>query len=197
MKNKTEIRYWLKDGDNEIDILATETSRVPEVGEVISFGHHWNEERANRAYSHLDDSLKKTFFPKPETLLDDDYVVVSVKRYISVDYVRTKVSEVFSGALGFSNSTSMVVPDVPIANNKEQFEVFIKPFQHSELTETPIAKVRNLLSPVLGSIKMIELIKQNPGREQEIIELLKSSLDVANENIEKLLKIVKDDKNWK
>lgn len=129
-KNKTEISYWLKSEGGEESILSTETSKVPEKGEVISFDHHWDEERANRAYSHLNDEQKKIFFPKSEKLIEGDYVVVSVKRYIKNDYIKTKISKAFEGVSGFSNSTGGTFindSDIPVSYIRECFEVFIKP----------------------------------------------------------------------
>ena len=197
MKNKTEIRYWLIDGEEETDIVGIPTSKVPEVGEVINFGHHWDEDRANRVYEHLDDAHKKAFFPKKEKLITGEYVVVSVNRYITIDYVKTKVSEVFEGVKSFSNSTNYQIVEIPTLNTIEVFEVFIEKFKHSELTETPIAKVRNLLGSLFGTFDMISLIAENPDKEKEILELLKGHIEDAKEPMTRLREIIGDDKNWK
>jgi hypothetical protein len=79
----------------------------------------------------------------------------------------------------------------------ETFEVYIQSFRNTELTETPIAKVRNLLSPILSSFQMLELIKAHPDKEKQIIELIVGQLDVANESIVKLRELIGDSKLWK
>jgi len=196
MKDKTEIRYWLREpGEEGVEthIMRTMTYKVPEVGEVIHFDTVADKGWLERSFNHLPDYQKVAFFPKQEIQIEGDFVVVSVKRYLKEKYSSAEFHSVFQSELTGRHKG----PEIPTGNVIEEFEVFIQPFQHSELTETPIAKVRNLLSPILGSFKIIELIKQNPGREKEIIELLVGGLDVANESIEKLLKIVRDDKNWK
>lgn len=130
MKDKTEIRYWLKNGEEEISILATNTTKVPEVGEVINFDHNWDEERAGRIYSDLSEQHKKTFFPKQEKLIAGDFIITSVKRYIKLDYIKTKVTEAFEGAIAVSNSTSICVPEIPVSYTRESFEVFIQPLKN-------------------------------------------------------------------
>ncbi len=204
VKNKTEISYWLKLEDGEESILSTETSKVPEKGEVISFDHHWDEERANHIYEHLSEEHKKTFFPAPEKLLSGDYLVVSVKRYIKVDYIKTKISEVFKGVTGFigqPNSTSLFPinePVIPVSYNRECFEVMLEPVKEVGV-ETPISRVRNLLGPIVTYFEILKV----QGERHFDEDIQKGLNKISDENLavcynimEELTKVVKDDKNW-
>lgn len=201
MKNKTEIRYWLKGEEVDLDILATEPSKIPQKGEIINFGHRWNYELANRVYSDLDEKQKETFFPKEETLLNGEYIVTQVTRYITVDYARTKIPDIFPGTIGMKSSTSVnFIAEIPVSFYIEVFEVFIEPFKNSELTESPIAKVRNLLGPITQHFTMLEMQEEYKNYDEDVKKamekLMQENIKLCITSMEKLTRIIKDDKNW-
>lgn len=197
MKNKTEISYWLDADGEQTLIMNVEVSKVPEKGEKISFDNNWDNDRAERIYSHLSEKQKKTFFPKPEVLLSDYYMVTSVNRYIKIDYIKTKLSSVFPGYSLASESPSMQEPEIPIQMVRETFEVMLKPYQECELNATPISKVRNLLGSILGSFEILKLVKEHPEKEAELMEMFKSSSETAIESIPELRDILSNENNWK
>lgn len=201
-KDKTEISYWLKSEGGEESILSTETSKVPEKGDIIGFDHNWDGERANRTYEHLNEEQKKAFFPKSKKLIEGDYVVTSVKRYIKNYYIKTKISAVFEGVSVFSNSTGGTFindSEVPISYIRECFEVFIEPIKEVEVA-TPISIVRNLFGPIATHFQLIKEKDNEIFFDQDIKagldKIRAENLAVCLEVIEELTKIVKDDKNW-
>jgi hypothetical protein len=70
--------------------------------------------------------------------------------------------------------------------------------------ETPIARVRNLLSPVVNYFTMVRMIKERRDSEeypdarttQQLERLLAQELENCHAVIEQLLPIIKNDKNW-
>ncbi len=196
MEDKTEISYWFKESEEskvEILIMRTMTSKVPDVGEIIHINTIVDEDWLNNSFNHLPDFQKKAFFPLKEKQIKGKFVVKSVNRYIKTEYFSKEFHSVFH-----SQSTGVVKgPEIPAECIHETFEVFIEPFKHSDLTESPIAKVRNLLGSVFGAFDILNTIKANPDKEQELMELFKSSLETANESIPKLRELLKDNKNWK
>lgn len=202
MKDKTNITYWLQlPGEEneglEIYIMSTEMSKVPSAGEVINFDTRFEKEWAESVFSHLSEQQKKSFFPREESQIKGDFVVVSVKRYIKVKYYSEEASRVFSNISIGSNGTSMISPKIPVSYNIECFEVFVQPFRNTELTETPIARVRNLLGPLFGIIDMLNLIAEHPEKEKELLELFKGNIKSTKESIMKLREIIGNDENWK
>lgn len=192
--DKAEITYWLRLPDEDISLLTTQVSKVPEVGEVLHINSAIEMGFMKMKFSHLSDKQMNSLLPQENQRVKDDFVVVDVKRYLKTRYVGAKASELFAIE---STSTSAQEAEIPVQYIIETFEVFVEPFKESELTESPIARVRNLLSPIVGSFDILNAIKKNPEKEKELMELFRSCLETASDSIPALLEIVRDDKNWK
>lgn len=125
MKDKTEISYWLKGSGEkeEIQIMKTMTSKVPEVGEVININTMADELWLDSSFNHLKDFQKALFFPRKEKQIKGEFSVVSVKRYIKEIY-----SSVEFHSVHHSQSTGVIKgPEIPDGSINETFEVFIEP----------------------------------------------------------------------
>lgn len=203
MKSKTEVTYWLKiPGDEsgmETDVLKTITSKVPEVGEIIHIDTT-SDLFGESIYNKLPDMPKENvdmFLPKKEQRVKGDFVVHSVKRWIKV-YYGSQELEGLSAQL--STLSTKTVTKVPCGYEVENFEVFIQPFQHSELTETPIAKLRNLLGPMAGYFQMLEIVNEmgeNDDKKAEMHVLLNKAAKQSSDTMDKILELVKDQKIWR
>jgi hypothetical protein len=196
--DKTKIRYWLRGiGEErglEKHIMTTGTAKVPEVGEVINLNTTFERYPILREYDDIlgEENIIK-MLRKPEDEVKGDFVVVEVKRWIKIFHGPQQRNSYLDCE---GNKTSFWSVG-PCEYFNEDFEVFIEPFRHTELTETPIAKLRNQLTPILGAIDMLELITEFPEKEKELIDLFKSSLPTLQVSIEKVRELVKNSKNWK
>lgn len=204
MINKTKITYWLQlpgeDSGMETELLSTFTSKVPESGEVINIETKFDLEWAEQRFKSLSTHDKQIFFPKLDKQVKGDFVVVTVKRFLEVRYHPAPISKVFAGIGSTFNSTSVSMMEdreIPVGEEYETFEVFVQPFKHSELTETPIAKLRNLLGPMFGTFDLLNLVKEHPDKEKELRDMFFKNLETANETMPKIRELIGNDKNWK
>mgnify|MGYP006384540371 FL=1 len=202
MKDKSTISYWLvlpgESEDTAIDILTTPTQKVPEIGEVININTKVDKESLSLQFSHLNEESIRRFIPAKEKQVKNDFVVYDVKRWIKTVYYSEDSNKIFYPEA--SNSTSGVGTRIPMSYEVENFEVYVHPFQHSELTETPIAKLRNLLGPMSGYFQMLEIINEmdeNDDKKAEMHVLLNSVAKQSSETMDKILELVKDQKIWR
>ena len=99
-----------------------------------------------------------------------------------------------------SNVTAGVGTRIPVSYEVENFEVYVQPFQHSELTETPIAKLRNLLGPMYGYFQMLEIVNgmdESDDKKAEMHVLLNKAAKQSSETMDKILELVRDQKIWR
>jgi len=201
MTNKYTTTYWLQnpgEEGSEIKLLETSTTKVPERGEVISIKTDFDQTWAEVRFKNLSEHDRQIFFPKEEVQVKGDFVVVEVKRFLKISYYSKSISEVFGHAPVASPTTSMMdLREIPVGDEIENFEVFVQPFKHSELTETPIAKLRNLLGPIFGTIDILNLTKEHPEKEKELREMFFDSLKTANDTMPKIRELIGNDKNWR
>jgi hypothetical protein len=131
-KFESEINYWIKseeDSDFNVEVMSTECTKVPEVGEVIHINNEFDTEWAKNVFGDEDwfKNYKERHFkkpphiPDPETCVRGYFKVVSVKRYITKRYHKGLLSDVFKEL----NSKA----SIPISTRLEVFEVFIEPFE--------------------------------------------------------------------
>jgi hypothetical protein len=202
MKDKSTISYWLVlPGENEdtaTDILTTPTQKVPEIGEVININTKVDKESLSLQFSHLNEESIRRFIPAKERQVKNDFVVYDVKRWIKTVYYSEDSNKIFYPEA--SNSTSGAGTRIPMSYEVENFEVYVHPFQNSELTETPIAKLRNLLSPMSGYFQMLEIINEmdeNDDKKAEMHVLLNKVAKQSSKTMDKILELVEDQKIWR
>lgn len=186
MKN-TEITYWLSPAGEckaEILVMTTVTSKVPEIGEVIHFNTKFDFNDLALQYSGLGENWSK-LLPLGETQIQGEFLVVNTKRWLKNDIQMSCLK---------TNKNTYYGPK---ASPVECFEVIIEPFKETTLTEAPIAKLRNSLSPVFGVVDLMTAIIEHPDKEKELLELLKGSLETARECISNSRELLRNDKNWK
>jgi hypothetical protein len=129
-KFKSEINYWIKseeESDFDINVMSTECTKVPEVGEVIHISNEFDKDWAERVFSDEKwfNNYKEMGFkrpphmPDPETCVKGYFKVISVRRYITMRYHSGLLSDIFKEI----NSKS----SIPISTTLENFEVFIEP----------------------------------------------------------------------
>lgn len=202
MKDKSTISYWLvlpgEDLGTAIDILTTPTQKVPEVGEVIHINTKIDKESLQREFSHLNEETFRKFMPTQEKQVKNNFVVYDVKRWIKTVYYSEDSNKLFHHES--SSVTAGVGTRVPMSYEVENFEVYVHPFQHSELTETPIAKLRNLLGPMYGYFQMLEVVNgmdESDDKKAEMHVLLNKAAKQSSETMDKIIELVKDQKIWK
>jgi hypothetical protein len=128
-KFESEINYWIKseeDSDFNVEVMSTECTKVPEVGEVIHINNEFDTDWAESVFKneswfskYQNLGFKKApYIPDPETCVRGDFKVVSVKRYIKKRYHKGLLSDIFKE----SNSKA----SIPISTTLEIFEVFIE-----------------------------------------------------------------------
>lgn len=198
MNDKSTIRYWLREPGEEdagINLFTTNTTKVPEKGEVININSLIDKIWIESRFAHLSEKQLKALLPSEEKQVRGNYVVVDVKRWLKTSHHPYAAS---GSDFAFVSENSTVTSTViPVESVKEDFEVFIEPFRHTELTETPIAKLRNALTPVFGIADLVTAMIEHPEKEKELIDLLKGSLGVTRECIDKSRELLRNDKNWK
>lgn len=197
MSEKSTISYWLKkpgEEGGEIKILTFETSDVPKVGEVVNINTKINREDLLIQYRHLDGELLRNFLRKDEEQVKGDFVVVHVKRWLSISHVDSTTRDL---PIGLQNSTTSYYVSYPAEQLRENFEVFVEPFRHTELTETPIAKVRNLFGGLVGQLDLLNLIGEYPDKEKDLLEIFKSNISNTQESINRLRELLNNSDNWK
>lgn len=186
MQDSTEITYWLSkagEATADVQIISTITSKVPSIGEVFHLETLFDKDWAKFAFT--EQALK--ILPQEESCVKGDFVVVDVKRWIRREVYR-----------GNWTDKGVILKDIPLCKNYETFEVIIEPFRHTELTETPIAKLRNALTPVFGAVEMLMLTQAFPDKEKELLELFRESLqNEVGPYLEKAKELLKNNKNWK
>jgi len=201
MQDKSTITYWLRqpgeDSGEAIDILKTITTKVPEVGEVVNINTNIESGWLKSRFSHLSENQLKALIRSEDSQLKGDFVVVDVKRWLKARHVPMSANEVFEIDTIGSSSPSGISPEIPVEVITEDFEVFVEPFRHTELTETPIAKVRNLLGSLFGTFDMLSLIAEYPDKKDGLLELFKGHIEGTKESMEKLREIIGNDKNWR
>jgi hypothetical protein len=101
---KSEVCYWLKDGESEIKLIEAGAMVPPVVGEVIYIDTKMDKD-------WYDVHFKKAKFNLYEEGVCGDFEVFSVKRYLKKSFYRDKET-------GFLFSKT-----------RENFEVFIKKFE--------------------------------------------------------------------
>lgn len=202
MESKTEIRYWLRlpgsESGSEIEILKTMTYKVPEVGEVINFNTKIDREDLFNQHPHLDKEQLRKFLRKEDEEIKGDFVVESVKRWFEVRHTNQAPLNLPLGLV--SDSTTKYYNRYPSEYSIESFEVYIQPFKHSELTETPIAKLRNLLGPMAGYFQMLELLEEmeeNDEKKADLHKLLNQAAKQSSQTMDKILELVRNQKIWK
>ena len=202
MKDKSTISYWLvlpgEDLGTAIDILSTPTQKVPEVGEVIHINTKVDKESLQREFSHLNEENFRRFMPIQEKQVKNNFVVCDVKRWIKTVYYSEDSNKLFFQ--DSSNVTAGVGTRIPVSYEVENFEVYVQPFQHSELTETPIAKLRNLLGPMYGYFQMLEIVNgmdESDDKKAEMHVLLNKAAKQSSETMDKILELVRDQKIWR
>ena len=64
--------------------------------------------------------------------------------------------------------------------------------------ESPIAKVRNSLSPIVNYFFMIKELETNKEDEEELKKFLEQELNqIQNHSLPRLLELIQDNENWK
>lgn len=201
MQDKSTITYWLvqpgEDKGEPMQVLKTKTIKTPQVGEVINIDTQLEKGWLKSRFNHLSENQLKALVRSEESQLKDDFVVVDVKRWIKTRHVPMSANEVFEIDTIGSSSPSGISPEIPVEVVNEDFEVYIEPFRHTELTEKPIAKVRNLLGSLFGTFDMVSLIAEHPDKQKELLELFKGHIADTKQSIDRLREIIGDDKNWK
>jgi hypothetical protein len=129
-KFEAELNYWIKsdeDSDFNVEVMSTDCTKVPEVGEVIHINnefdmdwaeHVFGDENWMRNYESLG-FRKPPHIPDQETCVRGYFKVVSVRRYITKRYHKGLLTDIFKNIK--SNSA------IPIATTREVFEVFLEP----------------------------------------------------------------------
>jgi len=204
MSNKSTIRYWLRepgeDSGAEIEILSTVTIKVPEVGEVVNINTTIESSWLKSRFSYLSEKQLKALVRSEDSQLRGDFVVVDVKRWLKTRHIPMSSKDVFEIDTIGSSDISGRGPEIPVEVITEEFEVYIEPFRHTELTETPIAKLRNLLGPMSGYFQMLEIINEmdeNDENKAGMYELLSQSAKQSSDTMDKILELVKNQKIWK
>lgn len=129
-KFESQINYWIKSEESyefDVEVMSTECTKVPEVGEIIYINSEFDTEWAEGIFK--DENWFKNYrqlgfkkpphMPNPETCVRGNFKVVRVKRYITKRYYRGLLSDVFTEV----NSKS----SIPLSKTLEVFEVFIEP----------------------------------------------------------------------
>lgn len=197
MENRTYITYWLSppgECNEEIEIFSTVTSKVPTVGEVINFNTQIDMEMLKYKFDGLGSDWNK-FLPSEDKQIKGDFLVVSVKRWLKT-YVKSRHTIEWMDDDGNKCSSKcynpMAVPD-------ENFEVFVEPFRHTELTETSIAKLRNMMGPIYGYFQLLKAFNEMKGSDSHKSAarvLLEDTEKQAIDSIEDVVNFIKDEKNW-
>lgn len=197
MSEKSTISYWLKkpgEEGGEIKFLTFETSDVPKVGEVVNINTKINREDLLIQYRHLDGELLRNFLRKDEEQVKGDFVVVHVKRWLSISHADRNTRDL---PIGLQNSTTSYYVSYPAEQLRENFEVFVEPFRHTELTETPIAKLRNKMSPIYGYMQVLKSIRDKDITVEEMGDLFKELQNQAIDSIEDIVDFIRNKEIWK
>lgn len=129
-KFESEVNYWIRseeESDFNINVLSTDCTKVPEVGEVIHINNEFDMDWAERVFdderwlhSYKEMGFKRPpHIPDPETCVRGYYKVVSIKRYITTRYHKGLLSDIIKEVRSKSS--------IPISTTMEVFEVFIEP----------------------------------------------------------------------
>lgn len=194
MSDTTEISYWLREPGTEdasIDLLRTITSKVPEVGEIIHFNTKIDREMLQINFSDFGDISNR--LRKEESEVKGQFVVVSVKRFIKIGHATAKSHSYFDS----QGNTSSAIIYGPSEYSIECFEVIVEPFRHTELTETPIAKLRNKMSPIYGYMQVLKSIRDKDIAVEEMGDLLKELQNQAIDSIEDIVDFIRNKEIWK
>lgn len=136
-KFSSEINYWIKTEDSDyfnINVLSTECTKVPEVGEIIYINNKIDEdwldnifgdERWMTDYESMG-FRKPPHIPEKEEMVRGHFKVVEVSRTFRVDYYRGSLADVFTDLEGNQKKAAESV-SIPISITREIFEVFIEP----------------------------------------------------------------------
>lgn len=200
MNDKSTIRYWLRtpgEEGGEINLLSTSAINVPKVGEIINIKTTVDKQWLEIRFRHLSDKQRNALTRDESEQVKDDFVVVDVKRWIKTQLVPVEANDAFGIE---NNGTSAKSPEIPMEIVIEEFEVYIEPFRHTELTETPIAKLRNKMGSIYGyfqALKAIRDAKATESHKEAMKVLVKSMEEQAFEDIEDIVDFIKDENIWK
>jgi len=199
MSDKSKISYWLKEpGDDSppaVHLLTTECTKVPEVGEVIGIDTKIDREHLIIKHSEINGESLQKFLRSEDKQVDGDFVIVHVKRWFKVFHKTVNPKELPLGLQ--SNSTSIFYNRFPEEYTVENFEVFIEPFRHTELTETPIAKLRNKMSPIYGYMQVLKAIRDKEIKVTEMGELFEKLQNQAIDSVDDIVDFIKNKDIWK
>lgn len=199
MSDKTKITYSLREPGSEepvaIHILTTECTKVPEVGDVIGIDTKIDRERLIIQYKDIKGESLQKWLRQDNAQVQGDFVVVDVKRWFEVFHKRVAPTDLPAGLE--SNSTSRHYQFFPEEYIVETFEVFIEPFRHTELTETPIAKLRNKINPMYGYFQILKALKDKEVDVETLGDLFKELQDGAIASMDDVLELIRNDKIWK
>ena len=129
-KFEAEVNYWIKsdeDSDFNVEVMSTDCTKIPEVGEVIHINNEFDMGWAEHVFGNENwmcnyESLgfkRPPHIPDQETCVRGYFKVVSVRRYITKRYHKGLLTDIFKDIK--SNSA------IPIATTREVFEVFLEP----------------------------------------------------------------------
>lgn len=199
MSDKSKITYLLREAGSEdtdgINILTTGCTKVPEVGEVININTKIDREELLIRFREVTGESLQDWLRKDEAQIKGDFVVINVKRWFSI-YHKTVIPRTLPEGLQ-SNSTSKYYIGFPEEYTVENFEVMLEPFRHTELTETPIAKLRNKMSPIYGYFQLLKAVRDKEIDFEAAGELFTKLERQAIDSVDDVVDFIKDKKIWK
>lgn len=199
MSGKSTITYSLREIGSEepvaIPILTTECTKVPEVGEVIGIDTKIDRESLIIKYKDIKGESLQKWLRSDESQIQGNFVVVDVKRWFEVFHKPSTPSHL---PIGLESSTTATnYRSFPEEYTVETFVVYIEPFRHTELTETPIAKLRNKMSPLYGYLQVVKAMRDKEIDSEQMGELFKEMQNQAIDSIEEIVEFMRNDKIWK
>lgn len=199
MSDKSKITYLLREAGSEdtdgINILTTGCTKVPEVGEVININTKIDREELLIRFREVTGESLQDWLRKDEAQIKGDFVVVSVKRWFNVSHSPSTPYSLPSTLK--SSNTSVNYRSFPVEHTIENFEVMVEPFRHTELTETPIAKLRNKMSPIYGYFQLLKAIRDKEIDFEAAGELFTKLERQAIDSVDDVVDFIKDKKIWK
>lgn len=199
MSDKSTITYWLRqpgeDSGPAVNILTTNCTKVPQVGEVIGIDTKIDREKLLIKYKGVTGESLQKWLRSDEKQIDGDFVVVHVKRWFKVYHKNSAPTTLPSGLVSSNDSKHYI--KYPEEYTVENFEVFVEPFRHTELTETPIAKLRNKMSPIYGYMQILKAIRDKEIEVKEMGELFEKLQNQAIDSVDDIVYFIKNKDIWK
>lgn len=130
-----EVNYWIKSEESDyfdIEVMSTECTKVPSVGEVIYLNHELDKDWVDRNFGNENWMTEHKGFKRPphlpdeEALVRGEYKVVSVNRFLRKTYHKGTLDDIFASMSETTNPGFSHI-NVPIATTREIFEVFLEP----------------------------------------------------------------------